>query len=323
MRHVSISLSMYLRLLPLTIILAVLPLFAWGNATSSRDSNLSSFDYPIDWCKRALEKFKGEPGPLDQQIEQDLANLEAPRRVTLVASSELPDGRLLRAVSVPNSQGLLIFEMGHSRPGLDHEMRTAQDYANFVARAYGQQFLYVGDFLSRSVPLFDGVVLSRDLHGLYNVSLKYASVRMKETRIDTLIESMTGRLNYDFDLYGVVRPADWFQKVIARGSLGGVRRHKDYSDYLLRSRLLMNLFELFPNGRPDDQWVPYIRELRTVVDVRDHGYSIEFFLQPEVRNALIELVNSKTSQKLTLTLLWDADHVVEIDTTGIRVHKPN
>lgn len=305
----------------LTIILAVLPLFAWGNETSNRHSGSS--EYLVDWCERALLKFKGEPGQLDRQIEQDLANLEAPRRVTLVAPSELPEGRRLRAVHVPNSQGLLIFETDQRRPGLDHEVRTAQQYAKFVARAYGQQFLYVGDYLRRPVPLFDGVVLSQGLDGLYNVSLKYASVRMKEVRIGPLIESMTGRLDYDFDLYGIVHPAEWFKKVISRGSLGGVRRHKDYSDYLLRSRLLMNLFDLFPNGRPEDQWVPYIRELRTVVDVRDHGYPIEFFLQQEVQNSLIELVKSKTRQKLTLTLLWDADHVVEIDHSGIRIHKPN
>lgn len=60
--------------------------------------------------------------------------------------------------------------------------------------------MLVSDFGGQSVPVFDGLVIdSMTGRPMYNVSLKHASIRISNMNAETLLSSLSGRVDSSFE----------------------------------------------------------------------------------------------------------------------------
>ncbi|MCB0362678.1 MAG: hypothetical protein KDD35_08145, partial [Bdellovibrionales bacterium] len=187
-----------------------------------------------------------------------------------------------------------------------------------------KRFVYTSEFANMSVPIFDGVVIDAPT-GIpdVNVSLKYASIGMKKEDIDTLLESLDGRLNYDWEFAHLDHPAEWFRKFVGPVSYSGHGKNGKsilYQHHIKVTEMLIKIFDLFQDAESD---VFSKRELRTVLDMRDHGYSFDFVRKPEVLERVSKIVEAKQQQNQSLTLLWDDRRVIEFTPQEVRISDTN
>lgn len=243
-------------------------------------------------CERELLMFS------DEAILSDAGDLLATVEVPPILSDTInPLMGLFEPVSGP-------IDKGHK-----NEIRTARDLATFLAHQQGRRFVFAGQFRGSFVPVFDGLVLDTNGLPLYNVSLKFASVQMPEMKLESLLGSVKTRLNHKGQRQKTRSLLDWLKAVnLWRRDPDGRLFISDYQRDLLRGVQLSHIFDLnnpcrFPCGR----------ELRTVVDMRESGYSYEFVNDPKSREAIQKWVDKYGYGAFTLTLLWDSARVIEFN----------
>lgn len=261
-------------------------------------------------CIPYLEKHSDQ-NEAQQAIIFDLLNLsQLPDKI----SPAPQDSKTIQTFPHSDVPELLQIEDLKKNGMIPHELQTARDYAIFLKRKYNQHFVLISDFRGQAVPVFDGLVFDPNTEQIVaNVSLKFASIKMPFIKLELLKESMEGRLNYEYESGLLRTPARWFMAVNSRGSLGGIRRAKNFSAMLEKTRILINLFGLFTTGRGGFG----SRPMRTVIDVRNHGYPFAYFKEPDVQQTLLEIMQKNPRHHLTL--LWNDHEVFEIDASGIKL----
>ncbi len=195
----------------------------------------------------------------------------------------------------------------------DHELRTARDYAEFVYRRHGQNFVFTGIYDGLAVPLFDGFLADGFGRPFVNISLKYIASRATEMNIEALIKKLKLRFAYNYEK--IPTPVEWFVLV---NNLQAPKRNDIvsavYHRHLSRASLLGSLFGFLGTS--------YDREIRTVIDLRDSGYDFNYVSQPEMLAAIQQMLMSLPHSYLSLTLIWDPSHVIEFKGNKVSVHEP-
>ncbi|MBN8553938.1 MAG: hypothetical protein J0L93_00665 [Deltaproteobacteria bacterium] len=197
------------------------------------------------------------------------------------------------------------------------ELQTARDYAKFLKHHRKALFVFLSEFQGKSVPIFDGFIVNEAGERIENVSLKYASVSMSRISMETFLESMMGRLDHDMDLKRFDSPLGWLRAFGGGQSILKITKSKTALDIMQQTASVLGLLDLFKDG----QYSLLNRGLRTVLDVRNHGYPFEWIEKPDILSSVVDLIR-KTPHQFALTLLWDSEHVIEFDARGYQVHKP-
>ncbi len=212
---------------------------------------------------------------------------------------------------------LVTLELPKFIPKIDHELQTARDYARFLAANHNLNFLYLSHFNKMTVPFFDGLVLDPKTGvSLLNVSIKHVPAKDDPAPINELVEHIKRFLNYNHQLPMIKDPLQWFYATTNFPANNSIYRSESYSEKIVQSALLMNVFGLFTtNGKPVRS-----REIRTVFDVRRSGQTIEDFLNPRVQQALKDKLHSLPNN-MTLTLLWDPRTAIEFTKDSTQVYK--
>lgn len=89
-----------------------------------------------------------------------------------------------------------------------------------------------------------------------------------------------------------------------------------YQHYIESAGILMKIFGLFQDGDSD---ISTKKEIRTVLDMREHGYSFDFVKRSEVINGVMKIVNSEKYRNQSLTLLWDDQRVIEFTSSEVKI----
>ena len=210
----------------------------------------------------------------------------------------LPDGENPALLVLPHVDG---------QPDIPHEINTARDYAEFVHRQHGQRFIFISRFEGRSVPVFDGVVVHSNGAPSENISLKYTSRRVIEVELETLLKAVGGRLDLTWESRHLQRPIDFFRT--ANGyplSEDNFIFARNFNEQIVWTARLAALFDLY---RPHS--VGFGREFRTVVDMRDSGFSFNFIRRPGNLRAINQLMRDRAQKNTSLTLLWNHQQVIE------------
>lgn len=207
---------------------------------------------------------------------------------------------------------------------IPHEERTAVDYARFIHRYHGHDFGYISEMLGKSVPAFDGIVLSSLQRPLANVSLKFQPKGHRVSLIDLVHEielHLTKHITKKRPL--VADPAKWFSAFLSVTQKDSTYLLERYNGYIQQAVETAVLFGIL------DEASPGMRPERIVIDMRDHGYSFGELNQTAVRRILLakfrKAVEAAKSPDqplppLSVTLLWSDDQGVEIDADGVRVY---
>lgn len=184
---------------------------------------------------------------------------------------------------------------------LENEIATALKYAQHLV-SQNREFVLVSDYRGQNVPIFDGLVIDKTTsRPLFNVSLKFASIRMRNMDAGTLLESLRGRLDHSFERNRLQAENGW-QRLFASDERA-LRRLSP--ERLTAIRELESLF-----GLKDSRGNVFGREFRTVLDMVDSGYTHEFVSQPELVRSINEMVlGSKRPE--TLSLIWNEHQVLE------------
>ena len=201
---------------------------------------------------------------------------------------------------------------------IPHEVQTAKDYAKFVRKNFGEDFAFLAEFDGMSVPIFDGVILNRKSHAvLANVSLKYNSEAVEAATLERLTEDVEARF-YEFRRKKKIltQPDEWFRVVnnLPTDSLSLALPY--YETALRRALTLSTLFGLFTTGDAG------AKEARIVVDIRDHGFTFDFFRDPAVQKQLRDkFVATANRYHTSMTLLWNDRQAVEIRREGVKLYE--
>lgn len=184
---------------------------------------------------------------------------------------------------------------------LENEVATALKYAQHLA-SRNQEFVLISEYDGRNVPIFDGIVIEKATgQTLFNVSLKFASIRMQNMDADTLLSSLTGRLNHSFERDRLKAENGW-QKLFASDQKSLRRLAPE------RLAAIRELETWFGLGNSAEN--PFGREFRTVLDMVASGYSYEFVSKPELVQLINEMVLSSKRPE-TLSLIWNEHQVLE------------
>lgn len=189
---------------------------------------------------------------------------------------------------------------------VNHELRTARDYAIFLSRHAEERFVLISEFDGKSVPFLDGVLINKSGKPVVNVSLKYASIKMPRISKELILHSLSGRLNHAPDLDRIKNPLEWFRKVNHLERVKISKKLKGKKERLVENSI--NLAKIFNFITPEG-FNLLNNELRVILDMRDHGYPYSFFEDPELQKEIIFLV--KNSPQVSLTLLWNQKEVIE------------
>ncbi len=258
------------------------------------------------------------------KLKSDYLNLrEIPRRISL--AGEKTSEPTIEAFRDEETPSLIRLEpIKNLRSIIAHEARTAVDYSKFVRNHFRQDFAFLAEYQGKSVPVFDGLVLNQHTHAvLANVSLKYNATVVDVTKMDRatamahLIEAISDRFSeFRRKKPLLTQPEEWFRVVNNLPSDALSRAGLDYEANIRSSQTLSSLFGLFT---PGDKGA---HETRIVVDVRDYGFSFEFFKDPEVQAGLRDLfVESANRYHVSLTLLWNDRQGVVIRRNGVRLYQ--
>lgn len=188
-----------------------------------------------------------------------------------------------------------------------HELRTARDLATYLHDKHGQRFVLVGHIEGRDVPVFDGLVFDADGTPAYNVSLKFAALTAPSMNREKFLKRYRERIRLRSERQRTKSLIHWL-KVVGGWSrdASGDFCTKDYQQSLKLGVLTAHIFGLTnPNSFPCG------RELRTVVDMRESGYTFDFVNQPDFLEEIGHMVQRNGSGAFTLTLLWDQSRVLE------------
>lgn len=183
------------------------------------------------------------------------------------------------------------------------ELRTARDFARYVAKTRKERFVFINSFAGAAVPVFDGVVRDGD-HVSYNVSLKYLSPREKRDEKDLLLTLKT-RLKLKDQKQRTQNLWKWL-KVVGRWSM-------EMSPEAFRNEVQRGVTLAYIFGLTNPCQFHCGRELRTVIDMRDSGYLFDELNQPEMKEKIQSLVRRQGYGAFTLTLLWDSARVLEFN----------
>lgn len=250
-------------------------------------------------------------------VESLLLMSGLPRRIHTKLERHQADPESLLGTIDPVSPGLIFLEPIDTKHTALHEILTARDYAEFLRSRYGRAFVFIASHQGKSVPFFDGVVIDPNTgESEMNISLKFASTRLVNPKVEMIRKNMLNRLQRDHRFKRLKTPDGWFKLANHLGELGEVLSHPEYDEMLRHARLLMNIFGLI---RADGSYHPQGYELRTVVDVRDHGISFDYFRSPDVQKMLHELVLQLRDENTTLVLLWNSRRVIEVDHQGVKI----
>lgn len=246
----------------------------------------------IPACERSLMLYT------EESILHDAGDVLARVEMPLIHNDSVnPLMGVFEPVRIPHDQG-------HK-----NELLTARDFASFLHHQHGQRFVFAGQFKGAFVPVFDGLVLDADGDPAYNVSLKFASFRMPFMRKETLIESLKGRLNHKDEKQRTRTLYDWLKAVnLWRPNGNGQLLIPFYERDLERGVQLAQVF-----GLTNPCHSHCGRELRTVLDMRESGYSFDFVSDPEVQRDIQKVVERYGYGAFTLTLLWDSARVLEFN----------
>lgn len=189
-----------------------------------------------------------------------------------------------------------------------HELQTASNYGKYLTK-FGLGFVFVGDFQNKSVPLFDGIIIDlKTGEPVANISLKSRQTTSHVIDIEELLFELKDRLSLGRGFKKYMNGPGWFaassQVALDKRTLTSPQ----YFDWIRHARILADVFHIPLTNKPKNH---KFRELRTVVDMRNSGYPYNLFLKPEIQNAIQKLVDERAEHNLGLTLLWDADRVIE------------
>lgn len=192
-----------------------------------------------------------------------------------------------------------------------NELRTARDYATYLHERNGDKFVFAGTFRGAYVPVFDGLVFDQHGFALYNVSLKHATLKVRRMRGIGLLKTLSGRMDMNRQIFQTKSLMTWLNLVNGwqwqpqKDSLVLANYQRD----LERGAILAYVFGL---NLPAGLRFPCGRELHTVLDMRDSGYTYEFVSgREDLLYAIGQMVRSDNTGSFSLTLLWDARHVLE------------
>lgn len=258
------------------------------------------------------------------KLKADYLNLRAiPRRISL--PGEKTSEPTIEAFRDEETPSLIRLEpIKNLRSIIAHEARTAVDYSKFVRNHFRQDFAFLAEYQGKSVPVFDGLVLNQHSHAvLANVSLKYNATVVDVSKMDRatamahLIEAISDRFSeFRRKKPLLTQPEEWFRVVNNLPSDALSRAGLDYENNIRSSQTLSSLFGLFT---PGDRGA---HETRIVVDVRDYGFSFDFFKDPDVQAGLRDLfVESANRYHVSLTLLWNDRQGVIIRRNGVRLYQ--
>lgn len=184
---------------------------------------------------------------------------------------------------------------------LENEVATALKYARHLV-SQSREFVLVSDYRGQSVPIFDGFVVDKTTsRPLFNVSLKFASIRMRNMDAGTLLESLRGRLDHSFERSRLEAENGWPRLFVSDER--ALRRLSPE-----RFSAIRELESLF--GLKNSTGNIFGREFRTVLDMVDSGYTHEFVSQPELIRSINEMVLSSKRPE-TLSLIWNEHQVLE------------
>ena len=258
------------------------------------------------------------------RLKADYRNLrDIPRRISLVG--EKTNEPTIEAYRDQDTPSLIRLEpISSLRSVIFHEARTAVDYAKFVRRHFGQDFAFLAEYKGKSVPVFDGLALDAKTHEvLANVSLKYNATVVDVASLERRVamERLTEAISDRFSEFRrkkpvLTQPEEWFRVVNNLPSDALSRAMLDYEANIRSSQTLSSLFGLFTTKDVG------AHETRIVVDVRDYGFSFEFFKDPAVQARLRDLfVESANRYHVSLTLLWNDHQGVIIRRNGVRLYQ--
>ena len=270
-------------------------------------------------CEKALSpqlilnglSVEEETKEIRKIIEKDLHFKNAVRLRFIQHQNKNPDIsygiRIFKDSRYPNF--FLIDELNEKHL-MHHELQTADDYAKYL-KQFGLGFIFIGDFQSKSVALFDGIVINlKTGEPVMNISLKSRQTVSKEISVNEILDELEDRLSLGRGFKRYMNGPGWFAANAQVTLERRVLTSPFYYTWIRHARILADIFHIPLVDEPKNH---NFRELKTVVDMRKSGYPYDFFLKPEIQNAIQKIVDSRIDHKLSLTLLWDSGRVIEFN----------
>ncbi len=272
--------------------------------------------YSIE-CHKALSKqnFEEELSPEEiskkvrKIVENDLHYKNTVQLRFLQGENTNPDVAYgIQIFKDPRYPHFFLIDQLNEKHLVAHELRTATDYGKYLAQ-FGLGFVFVGDFQTKSVPLFDGIIIDlKTGKHVTNISLKSRQTRSTVIDIGELLKELEERLSLGRGFKRYMNGPGWFAAANQVGLDTKTLSSPLYFQWIRHARILADVFYIPLTDEPKNH---NFRELRTVVDMRNSGYPHYLFLKPEIYNAIQKIVDERVDHKLGLTLMWDADHVIE------------
>lgn len=277
--------------------------------------------FPVD-CTKLLEMPSLDQKRLSSEtakviieyIGQQLREQKTlPLRFAIPTASFAKDSDTIDLLKDKNFSSLYLLEPLDKIRRVPHELKTANDFSKFLAPR-GQALLFVGDFQGKSVPMFDGIIIDTNTGvPIANVSLKSSQSPVSKFKLENLLASMKARLSLDYEFKHYMTGPGWFLATTQNAPVAKTLRSPLLQSWFRHASILANLFAVpLTDETPNTNY----RELRTVVDMRKSGYTVAVFKDKQVLKAIQEIVDQHKDRNLSLTLLWDADYVIEFTRGG-------
>lgn len=268
-------------------------------------------------CKQALSHYSYRNGMSRDEdtkrirriIEKDLHFKETVRLRFLQHTDSNPDlgygVRIFRDSRYPH---FFLIDGLNEKHLVSHELKTANDYGKYLTQ-FGLGFIFIGDFQSKSVPLFDGIIVDlKTGTPVANISLKSRQTRAVSIEIDELLEELRDRLSLGRGFKKYMNGPGWFAASNQVAFEERTLYSPQYFHWLRHARILADVFHIPLADSPKNY---KFRELRTVIDMRNSGYPYDLFLKSEIHTAIQQIVDERADHNLGLTLMWDSNHVIE------------
>ena len=264
----------------------------------------------LDQKRLSSETAKVVKEYIGQQLREQKT---LPLRFAIPTASFAKDSDTIDLLKDKNFSSLYLLEPLDKIRRVPHELNTANDFSKFLAPR-GQALLFVGDFQGKSVPMFDGIIFNTNTGApIANVSLKSSQSPVSKFKLENLLASMKARLSLDYEFKHYMTGPGWFLATTQAPPTAQSLRSPLLQSWFRHTIVLANLFAI---PLADEAPSANYRELRTVVDMRKSGYAIAVFKDKEILKAIQEIVDQQKERNLSLTLLWDTDHVIEFTRGG-------
>lgn len=253
----------------------------------------------------------------DETVRHDIMTIAAtPYRVSVSGLQNKSNG-YLQGYCDGQTRALITLEPPSGVRQISHELKTARDYARFLLKNYDRAFVYLSNFNGADIPFFDGFILNPESGlPLANVSMKYISLKAQNPTFQKFADHLQDYLTYKRQFRAVSSPLNWLNAAQKHLLNAKFYASEFYHENILHAGVLASLFGLFkPNGEPTRK-----REIITVVDMRDSGYKMEWFLNnTRIQKNLMLIAQDHSHQNQSFTLLWSDSKVIEVNEDKIRV----